>query len=187
MGGDSEHAARRWRTFATAHAHLAAATARKGAIRIGDVVKIYGPQGAGVLRRRPLHVRCSAPAKSTCRRRPVRMRQDDAAQCHRRLPQHHVRAASISTAKMLCGPASRRPSRARTASSYSRTARCFPWKTNHRERRIRADGAGHAEPRSEAYEKARAMLAEPGCAASSTITPARFPRACAGGSRSCAR
>ena len=44
----------------------------------------------------------------------------------RRLPQHHVAAASTWTARCCADPESRRPSPAPTGSSCSRTARSFP-------------------------------------------------------------
>ena len=74
-----------------------------GAIRIDDVVKIYDPDGAAVMavdhcsldiaRRRDLHDR-----------RPVGLRQDDAAERDRRLPRASRRRASYIDGKLLCGP-----------------------------------------------------------------------------------
>ncbi len=58
---------------------------RQGGIRINDVVKIYGATDTGVL----AVDHCTfevPPGEITVVRRTFRLRQDNAAQCHCRLP-----------------------------------------------------------------------------------------------------
>ena len=106
-----------------------AQSGRKGGVRIVDAVKIYGSRERRRPRRGSLHVRRSR-RRNHRRGRPLRLRQNHAAQRHCRLSQHVV-GQHLSRRRNAVRPrqaARREPGPDRIV--VFQNGALFPWKTN---------------------------------------------------------
>ena len=117
-------------------------------------------------------------------RRALGLRQDDIAECHRRLSQHHARHhLARRRGALRTGQAEGRARPDRVV--VFQNGALFPWKTQPRERRFRAGDAGsHDKGRRHARRRASSWR----CRAvgdREAATRARFHPACAGAWRSC--